>query len=124
MSEYVQVSRTFTKSATSPFHVILQFVSLHSHPPTGIPAKNLWSVTAYHPDTRSLLQNGIPKPSTSSYDSPEANADGSVDIWFAPKPPRRRKRVGWPVWSFSAVGTPHPTWTGGRYCLESHLEWP
>jgi hypothetical protein len=57
------------------------------HLPKGIPAKNFWSVTAYHPDTRSLLQNGTPKPSISSYDIPDVNQDGSVDIWFAPKPP-------------------------------------
>lgn len=44
-------------------------------------------MTAYHPDTRSLLQNGTPKPSISSYDIPDVNQDGSVDIWFAPKPP-------------------------------------
>jgi hypothetical protein len=60
--------------------------------PAGIPAKNFWSVTAYHPDTRSLLQNGMPKPSISSYDEPEANADGSVDVWFAPTPPQGHEK--------------------------------
>jgi hypothetical protein len=60
--------------------------------PAGIPAKNFWSVTAYHPDTRSLLQNKMPKPSINSYDKPEANADGSVDIWFAPKAPKGHEK--------------------------------
>jgi len=55
--------------------------------PAGIPAADFWSVTAYHPDTRSLLQNGEPKPSLSSYDDVEANADGSVDLYFGPEPP-------------------------------------
>ncbi len=34
--------------------------------PAGIPAKNFWSVTVYDPETRSLLQNGQPKPSIST----------------------------------------------------------
>jgi hypothetical protein len=62
------------------------------HLPTGIPAKNFWSVTTYHPDTRSLLQNGTPKPSISSYDEPDVNADGSVDVWFAPKAPKGKEK--------------------------------
>lgn len=60
--------------------------------PKGIPAKNFWSVTAYHPDTRSLLQNGMPKPSVSTYDKPDANPDGSVDIWFAPTAPAGKEK--------------------------------
>lgn len=62
------------------------------HLPKGIPAKNFWSVTAYHPDTRSLLQNGMPKPSISTYDNPEVNEDGSVDIWFAPEAPKGKEK--------------------------------
>lgn len=54
------------------------------HLPAGIPAKDFWSVTLYHPDTRSLLQNGQPKPSVSTYDNPVVNNDGSVDIYFGP----------------------------------------
>lgn len=61
------------------------------HLPKGIPAKNFWSVTTYHPDTRSLLQNGMPKPSISMYDKPEVNSDGSVDIWFGPEQPDNKK---------------------------------
>ena len=60
--------------------------------PKGIPAKDFWSVTAYHPDTRSLLQNGQAKPSVSSYDKPDVNPDGSVEIWFAPQAPPGRER--------------------------------
>jgi hypothetical protein len=62
------------------------------HLPKGIPAKNFWSVTVYHPDTRSLLQNGMPKPSVSSYDKPLANADGSIDLWFAAKAPKGKEK--------------------------------
>lgn len=60
--------------------------------PKGIPAKNFWSVTAYHPDTRSLLQNGQEKPSVSTYDDPEVNADGSVDVFFAPETPAGKEK--------------------------------
>ncbi|MGI9647963.1 MAG: DUF1254 domain-containing protein [Acidimicrobiia bacterium] len=62
------------------------------HLPAGIPAKNFWSVTVYHPDTRSLLQNGSPKPSVSSYDEPVVNDDGSVDLWFGPEAPEGKER--------------------------------
>jgi hypothetical protein len=62
------------------------------HLPKGIPAKNFWSVTTYHPETRSLLQNGTPKPSISSYDNPEVNDDGSIDIWFAPEAPKGKEK--------------------------------
>ncbi|MGI9530968.1 DUF1254 domain-containing protein [Lutimonas sp.] len=57
------------------------------HLPAGIPAKDFWSVTLYHPDTRSLLENGMIKPSINSYDKPEVNEDGSVDLYFGPKAP-------------------------------------
>lgn len=57
------------------------------HLPAGIPAKDFWSVTVYHPDTRSLLQNGQPKPSVSTYDDPVFNKDGSIDIFFGPEAP-------------------------------------
>lgn len=60
--------------------------------PPNIPAKNFWSITAYHPDTRSLLQNGMPKPSISSYDEPEQDSDGSTTIWFAPEAPEGKEK--------------------------------
>lgn len=55
------------------------------HLPAGIPAKDFWSATVYHPDTRSLLQNGQDKPSISTYDEPVFNEDGSIDIYFGPE---------------------------------------
>jgi hypothetical protein len=55
--------------------------------PAGIPAKEFWSVTVYDAETRSLLQNGQPKPSISTYDRPEENPDGSIDIYFGPSAP-------------------------------------
>ena len=62
------------------------------HLPAGIPAKHFWSTTVYHPDTRSLLQNGEPKPSVSTYDKPDFNADGSIDLYFGPKAPEGKEK--------------------------------
>ena len=63
--------------------------------PKNIPAKDFWSVTAYHPDTRSLLQNGEKKPSISTYDNPEVNADGSITLWFSSTMPKGVKANNW-----------------------------
>lgn len=60
--------------------------------PKNVPAKNFWSVTAYHPDTRSLLQNGEDKPSVSTYDKPDMNPDGTTTIWFAPEAPKGKEK--------------------------------
>ena len=57
------------------------------HLPPDIPAANFWSVTVYHPETRSLLANGQEKPSLSSYDELRWNDDGSVDLYFGQEPP-------------------------------------
>jgi hypothetical protein len=60
--------------------------------PPRIPAKNFWSIVAYDADSRSILRNRQPFPSVSTYTSPETNADGSIDVYFGPKPPAERKR--------------------------------
>ncbi|MHC4711913.1 MAG: DUF1214 domain-containing protein [Planctomycetota bacterium] len=60
--------------------------------PPNIPARNFWSATAYHPDTRSLLQNGQDKPSVSTYDEPEVNPGGSVYMWFAAEAPEGKEK--------------------------------
>jgi len=60
--------------------------------PAGIPAKDFWSVTVYDAETRSLLQNGQPKPSISTYDQPDVNPDGSVDISFGPGAPKGKEK--------------------------------
>jgi hypothetical protein len=62
------------------------------HLPAGIPAKDFWSVTLYHPETRSLLANGEEKPSLSSYDDLRWNDDGSVDLFFGPSAPEGYER--------------------------------
>jgi hypothetical protein len=58
------------------------------HLPPDIPAENFWSLLVYDPQTRSMLQTDFPFPSVSSQtDTVEANADGSVDVWFGPEAP-------------------------------------
>ncbi|NEX94701.1 DUF1254 domain-containing protein [Caulobacter sp. 17J65-9] len=57
------------------------------HVPADVPAMAFWSVVAYDADSRSILRNGQPFPTVSSYTGPKANADGSIDIWFGPQPP-------------------------------------
>lgn len=58
------------------------------HLPANIPVKNFWSVTVYHPETRSLLANGQEKPARNSYEDLRWNEDGSVDIYFGPQAPQ------------------------------------
>ena len=63
--------------------------------PAGIPAKNFWSVTVYDAETRSLLQNGQPKPSISTYDQPEVNAGWLHRYLLRPTSARgQRKKLG------------------------------
>jgi len=57
--------------------------------PPNVPVALFWSVTLYDPWTRCELQSR-PYPSISSQQkpAPQANADGSVDIYFAPEKPK------------------------------------
>jgi hypothetical protein len=71
--------------------------------PGNIPVKNFWSVVAYDARSRSLLQNGQPFPSVSTYTSPDVDSDGSVDLYLGPNAPRGNEKnwirtvpgVGW-----------------------------
>ena len=56
--------------------------------PANVPAKDFWSVVAYDPQTRSMLQTSQPYPSKNNKKSDlDENADGSVDLYFGPKAP-------------------------------------
>jgi len=55
--------------------------------PPNIPAANFWSVTLYEAENASGLASGRPFPSLGSRDKPQANADGSTDVYFGPKAP-------------------------------------
>ena len=57
---------------------------LHLQP--NIPAKLYWSITLYENGNRSILQNGTTAARISTFTGPVANADGSYDLYFGPKP--------------------------------------
>ena len=60
--------------------------------PANAPAKDFWSVVLYDPQTRSELQTGQPFPGRNSKKGElEANADGSVDLYFGPTAPRDKE---------------------------------
>jgi len=52
------------------------------------PAKQFWSVTLYDTSTRSFVQNKEQLADRSSRHELVKNADGSVDIYFAPTAPK------------------------------------
>jgi len=55
--------------------------------PPNVPVEQYWSATAYDRKTHALIK-GMPRASCASNDSKvQKNADGSVDVYFGPKPP-------------------------------------
>jgi hypothetical protein len=60
--------------------------------PANVPAKEFWSIVIYDPQTRSELQTGQPFPSKNNRrDKLIENADGSVDLYFAPTAPEGKE---------------------------------
>jgi hypothetical protein len=65
------------------------------HLPSNIPVKTFWSVIVYSDQTRSMVQTDQRFPSVSSQKKDLlVNADGSVDVYFGPKPPAG-KEANW-----------------------------
>lgn len=59
--------------------------------PANVPASQFWAATVYASDTAAFIQHA-PRLEVSSYDPAIAkNADGSVDLYFGPKPPAGRE---------------------------------
>ena len=61
-----------------------------------VPAKDFWSMVVYDPQTRSELQTGQLLPSKNSVRNQDldVNTDGSIDLYFGPKPPTG-KEANW-----------------------------
>jgi hypothetical protein len=64
--------------------------------PPKVPVALFWSVVVYDPWTRCELQSQ-PYPSISSQQTPppQVNADGSVDVYFAPEKPKDVPKQNW-----------------------------
>ncbi len=61
--------------------------------PADVPAKDFWSVVVYDPQTRCELQTSQPFPSRNNKrDDLIVNSNGSVDLYFGPKPPKGKER--------------------------------
>ena len=59
------------------------------HLPPNVPARDNWSVTIYDTQHRSMLQTDQPFAGVNSLSGElKPNADGSYDIYFAPKAPK------------------------------------
>jgi hypothetical protein len=62
--------------------------SYRLHVPPNVPAEQYWSMTAYDRETHALIK-GVDRASRSSNARElQTNADGSVDIWCSPTPPK------------------------------------
>jgi len=60
--------------------------------PPNVPVKDNWSVTIYDPQTRCMLQTDQPNAGLNSLSGAvKKNADGSIDILFAPKAPKGKE---------------------------------
>ena len=54
-----------------------------------VPVKDLWALTMYDSQTRSMLQTDQPYPTVGSQDKGfKQNKDGSYDVYFGPKAPK------------------------------------
>jgi hypothetical protein len=61
--------------------------SYRLHLPANVPVGAFWSLTLYDTAIRSMIQNPRNDSALSSYDKLKTNADGSIDLYFAPTAP-------------------------------------
>jgi hypothetical protein len=60
--------------------------------PPNVPAKQFWSVTLYDTDTRSIILNEQHRSQLGSREDLARNADGSLDVYFAPTSPKGHEK--------------------------------
>lgn len=88
-----------------------------------VPAKQFWSVTAYDNETRFFIDNPHDIADRSSRMDLRRNKDGSVDIYFGPKPPQgweknwvpTRPGKGW--FAYFRLFAPLEPWLGRSWKL-------
>ncbi len=56
--------------------------------PANVPVRDFWAITTYDLETASYIRNVEPSSIDSNMKEVKKNADGSVDIYFGPKPPK------------------------------------
>ena len=61
--------------------------------PANVPAKQFWAVTVYDLETAGFIR-GSPRVELNSYQNPETNSDGSVDVYFGATAPAG-KEANW-----------------------------
>jgi len=59
--------------------------------PAGVPVRQYWSVTAYDRATHGLIRDVDRASRSSQIPDLQKNADGSVDVYFGPKPPEGKE---------------------------------
>ncbi len=59
--------------------------------PPNVPVRDFWAITTYDLETASYIRDVEPSSIDSSMKDVKKNADGSVDIYFGPKPPKGKE---------------------------------
>ncbi len=99
------------------------------HVPGPVPGKLFWSMTLYDVDTRCLIATDQDKAAIRSLlDKPQANADGSYDLYFGPKAPAGKEALwiktipgkGW--WSAFRIYGPQAPAFDGTWRLNDIIE--
>ena len=62
--------------------------------PSDVPVKDFWSITTYDLETASYIRNIEKSSIDSNMKDVKRNADGSIDIYFGPKP-EKGKEANW-----------------------------
>ncbi len=69
------------------------------HVPSHVPAKQFWAATVYDASTAAFMRRS-PRVELNSYADLEKNPDGSIDLYFGPKPPEGKERN----WAYTERG--------------------
>ncbi len=97
--------------------------------PGPVPVSLFWSHTVYDINTRTLIATDQDRAAVRSHmDNPQANADGSYDLYFGPKAPAGKEGMwiktipgkGW--WSLVRIYGPTAAAFDGTWKLDDYVE--